>query len=490
MKDLAILTGISSFVLGIFVSSFIFVSPVVSLFLIFVALAVILAEWAYYRVVNVEVLILSIFILCVGLGSLRYAIKDFHELKIPTLEGVVVSEPEEKDSSTRFVFKSENNEKVLVSTGLYDEIQYGDRVRLEGEFKSPEIIKEEGRLAFDYPQYLSKDDIYFTMSFAKVEVLEHGQGNSLKALLYKIKGSFMAQIKETFAEPYASLLAGLIVAGRDAMPKDILEEFRRAGIIHIVVLSGYNITIIAEFLRRMFERIFLLTRTLATPIAASAASIAGILLFVLMTGAQATVVRAAIMVLVVILAKMLGRKYSASRALLVAGVLMLLENPKILVFDPSFQLSFLATLALIYVVPMVEEYLNRVPSKWELRTTLATTIGTQITVLPLLVYSVGDISLVSLPANVLVLLIIPYTMLLGFVSITISYISSVLALPLAYVTHLLLAWILNVSHVLGNLSFATIKTPHVSVWVVAFVYLALLGVVMYLGRQKDEGSLG
>ncbi len=479
--------SIFGFVFGILVSSFIFVSPLLSILILVVAVAALLSEKIYNRVINFEVILFSLLLTFFALGTLRYSIKDFHEPIEPSGEGIVVSEPEQKDNATRFVFESDNGERALVSAGLYDEVQYGDRVKVEGKFEIPGIIESDDGRDFDYAKYLSKDDIYYTVSFAKVEVLDYGYRNPLKANLLKLKKNFLEKIKETFTEPYASLLAGLIVSGRDAMPKDYLEELRRAGVIHIVVLSGYNITIIAEFLRKLFEKLFLLTRFTAIPLLASGTSIIGILLFVLMTGAEATVVRAAIMVLTVIVAKMFGRRYSAPRALVLAGFIMLLENPKILVFDPSFQLSFLATLALIYVVPIFEKWLQFIPEKLTLRTTIATTIATQITVLPLLVYSVGDISLVSLPANILVLLVIPYTMFLGFIATTMAYISSLLAWPLAYVTHLLLAWIFGVSGFFGNINFSSISIPTFSFSLV-FIAYTLMGILIYKTKAAQNGA--
>ena len=152
---------------------------------------------------------------------------------------------------------------------------------------------------------------------------------------------------------------------------------------------------------------------------------------------------------------------------------MILENPKILVFDMSFQLSFLATLALIYVSPVVGRYLHRVPEKWGLRTVLATTIATQTMVLPYLIYTMGDFSLVALLANVLILLIIPVTMLAGFLASLVAYVSSILALPFSYVAHLLLAWILGVSNYLGNLSFSIIKVSVFPFWITLLMYLGL-----------------
>ena len=419
-----------------------------------------------------------------GLGTLRYSIKDFHEPLFPESVGVIASEPEQRENSTRFIFLSDNNERVLVNTDLYSSVQYGDRVEVSGKFEKPSVIDDGGR-PFDYGKFLAKDDIYHVLNFAELEVLSSGHGNPIKTALFKIKKSFTSKIKDILSEPYSSLLSGLIVSGREAMPKDILEEFRRAGIIHIVVLSGYNITIIAEFMRRLFYNLFLFARVRAVSRLAATASILGIVSFVLMTGAEATVGRAAIMVLTVIVAKMFGQNYSASRALLVAGFIMLLENPKILVFDPSFQLSFLATLALIYILPIVERYLKIVPENWGIRTIIATTIATQLTVLPLLIYSMGDFSLISLPANVLVLLVIPFVMLIGFLATVLAFISSFLALPFAYVTHLLLAWILGVSHVLGNLSFASITLPLVPLWLIILVYLVIF---IFVWRSKNSSQ--
>ncbi len=480
----SVFISIFSFVFGILVSSLVFVPPLLGLLILIIALGILGAEKIAKKNINKEVLFLSLVLISFSLGTLRYSAKDFHETLVPEPTGVVVSEPEQRENVTRFVFLSDNGEKVLVSTGLYSPVSYGDRVEVEGKLARPGIIDDEdGGRPFDYAQYLSKDDIYHTMSFAKVEVLGSGEGNPVKTILYRIKKSFVERIKEILAEPYASLLAGLLVSGRDAMPANLLEEFRRSGIIHIVVLSGYNITIIADFLRRVFQNLFLWSKFRGGPKAAAGTSIVGIILFVLMTGAEATVVRAAIMVLTVIAAGMFGRAYSAPRALLLAGFIMLLENPKILVFDPSFQLSFLATLALIYIVPIFEKFLQKVPENFGLRGIVATTLGTQVTVLPLLIYSMGDVSLVSLPANVLVLIIMPYTMLVGFLATILGYVSFILAWPLAYLSHLLLAWILGVAHVFSNLSFASIAIPPVPIWSVVLVYLLI---IIFVWRYRNS----
>lgn len=477
---------IFGFVIGIFVSSLIFLLPIISLLVISIGASILLAEKIYENKISREVLLLSLVLISFGLGSLRYAVKDFHELETPVSTGVVVSEPENRDNFRRFVYLSDNGEKVLVSAPLYSNIQYGDRIKVEGELEKPGTIEDkDGGRDFDYGKYLSKDDIYYTRSFAQVEVISSGHGNPVKSALFKLKRNFVEQAKEIFSEPYASLLTGLIVSGKESLPKDILEEFRRAGVIHIVILSGFNITLIAEFMRKLFQNLFIYARLPAIPQAAAGAAIAGVILFVIMTGAEATVVRAAVMALIVVAAKLFGRNYSAPRALLAAGFVMLLENPKILVFDPSFQLSFLATLGLIYLMPLIDRPLGGFTAKWaKLREIISQTLATQLAVLPLLVYMMGDISLVSLLANILILITIPYTMLVGFLATLASYISVIIAWPISLAAHLLLSWILFISHVLGNLSFASIAVPPVSVWVVGLIYFIFAVLIFWKDRLK------
>ena len=452
--ETAPLIAIGSFVGAVLVSSFIFISPLVALLIIIVGVAILVPER------NKEVILLSILLISFGVGTLRYSIKDYHEVLVPTGTGIVVSEPEDRENFRRFVYKSDNGEKVLVNGPLYSEIAYGDRVEVSGKLERPGIIEDEnGGRDFDYGKYLAKDDIYHTLSFAEVEIVSSGHGNPVKSVLFKIKRSFVAKTKEILSEPYASLLSGLIVSGKTAMPKDLLEEFRRAGVIHIVVLSGFNIMIIADFLRRT-------SRSNKIPLF-------GILLFVIMTGAEASIVRAAIMASIGMGATLFGRKYNASRALVFAAFLMVVHNPKILVFDPSFQLSFLATLGLIYFMSPIQNRLKWVSERWGIREILAQTLATQLMVLPLLIYSMGDVSLVSIPANMLTLIVVPYTMLIGFLATLVAFVSSILAWPLAFASHLLLSWIIFVSHTLSSLSFASITIPPISIWVIAFVYLIL-----------------
>lgn len=467
-RNLLIFVGLWGFVIGVLVASFAAITPLVCILIVVVALVTYYAE---------RHTIILIALVAFALGALRFDIKDFHELQPMGDVGVVASEPEHRDMDTRFVFESDNGERALVSTDILSPAQYGERIEVKASWKQPGIIVDETGREFDYEAYLSKDDIYYTASFAKIQLSAHGQeeysrptGFWLISPLLKIKNSFVSRMKTILPEPESSLLAGLIVAGKQALPKDILDEFRRAGVVHVVVLSGYNLTIISEFL---LVSLAFMGKRKSIMIAGGA-----IILFTLMAGATATVVRAAIMVLLLLAGKVIARPGSSSRILLTTAVAMLLVNPKLLVFDPSFQLTFLAMLALIYVVPIVQKYV-----KYEI---LAVTLATQIVVLPYLLYNTGNFSLVFLLSNLLILLVVPFTMLIGFTATLLGYISTIVSWPFAFISHILLKYILFVAHFLGNLPFASVSIGRFPLWLMLLCYAVLL-LGVFLIHKKPAG---
>ncbi len=476
-RNTKIFISLWGFVFGVLLASLVPVPPLVSLLIIFVALAV----YAVDR--NVFILIaLTAF----AFGVLRYDIKDFHILVPAGESGVIVTEPERRDTDTRFVVRTNTGEKVLVTTDLYSEAEYGDEVVL---FGTPKTLKPGG-----FANYLAKDDIYYTLDRAKLEVISKDKGHKVVAILLRLKGSLVEKARGILPEPESSLLSGLIVSGKQALPKETLEEFRRAGVVHMVVLSGYNITIIAEFLLFLFG--FLGSRRSAI------ISLSGILLFTLMSGAPATVVRGAIMVSLLLLGKLMHRSGAQFRIILSTAVVMLMYNPKYLVFDASFQLSFLAVLGLVYGTPIIKRFAERVlsahgqkgnsrPVLSRLTELVSVTLATQLFVFPYLLYNMGDFSLVFLLANILILPVVPVVMLIGFVATLVAFVSNILAWPLAFLSHILLSWILWVAEFFGNLPFASLEIENFPLWGSAVLY----GIIAFIvwrsrGSSPHSPSLG
>jgi len=175
-----------------------------------------------------------------------------------------------------------------------------------------------------------------------------------------------------------------------------------------------------------------------------------------------------------------------TNALLVAGFLMLVHNPKILIFDPSFQLSFLATVGLIYFAPPIAERISFITERYQIREVFSATIATQIFVLPLLLYMMGEMSIVALPVNLLILITIPLTMLLGFLVATIGLVSTLLSLPFAYAAYFLLSYDLAVVDLFASIPFSSITVGSFPVWLMLGVYGLYLFVMVKNVHIPDE----
>ena len=192
------------------------------------------------------------------------------------------------------------------------------------------------------------------------------------------------------------------------------------------------------------------------------------------------------MALLVILARATGRTYAMTRALFLAGFLMVLQNPKILVFDTSFQLSFVATLGLIYLAPKLEEYFGWMPTRWQLREFATATIATQIFVLPILLYKMGTLSLVAVPVNLLILPTVPIVMLIGFLTGMVGFVGTLVSLPFAYLTHFILTYQLLVVDLFADLPFASIEVGNFPLWLAVTLYGALLCLVLFWKRKSFQ----
>lgn len=400
-------------------------------------------------------------------------------------DGIVVGEPDIRDTNTKLTIGLRNiylatstvsvREKILVSVPMYPEFKYGDKVKFRGVLSEPKEFETDGRV-FDYKGYLRVRGVWYTSSFSQVQFVSSGHGSIIKTFLYKIKNSFTSSINNSLPHPESALLSGLLLGSKQSLGKELLEEFQRTGVSHIVVLSGYNIAIVAESVMSFFK---FLPKNFAFGTGAL-----GIVLFIILSGGGASATRAGIMVLVALYAKHSNRDYKASRILGFTIVLMLVPNPLLLMFDPSFQLSVLATIGLIFVTPHITPYLSRVTERFGLREIISSTIATQITVLPYLVYNMGLLSVVSLPVNILILGTIPLTMFLGFITGVAGLISLYLSFIPALFTHVLLWYQLFIVHIGSSIPFGALKLPAFSPVVLILVYFSIFTILYFLKNKK------
>lgn len=398
--------------------------------------------------------------------------------QIIVFEGKIHTPPEKKDFLQVFVL--ETYEGMLIRTGAdrFGEYGYGDKVRVEGKLSAPRNFSGNGGRVFNYIDYLGKDKIYYEFKKAKVEVLEKADMNDVAGILFTLKKKFLDNIGQVLGEPHAALAGGLVVGEKTALGKDLINDFRRSGLIHIVVLSGYNITVIAASIRRMLS---FLPRNAGIILGGI-----GIVLFGVLVGGGATVVRSCIMALIALFAEILRRNYNAVRALFIAGALMLIHNPMILLYDPSFQLSFLATLGLVVLSSPIEEKIGFITERFGIRALIASTLATQIFVSPLIFYMMGELSIIGIFVNILVLPLIPLTMLLVFCAGFFGFIIPWASQIAGWVSHIVLSYELFMVRTASRLPYAVMTLPAFSGWIVVGCYAFYLALFWKLPSMVSQ----
>lgn len=400
-------------------------------------------------------IISGVFILVLSFGILRFnmgekAVPEVLEGKV-SFTGIIVDEPDIREDNQKLTIESKGI-KVLITTDFFEDFKYGDEVKVSGVLKMPENFLTDTGKEFDYVNYLRKDGILYLMSYPELELLSSGHGNFIKRALFSVKEKFLEKISFTIPEPESLLMGGLILGEKASFGQELRQKFIDTGTIHIVALSGYNVTIVAEWIMKFFG---FLPRNMGF-----GAGILGILLFVIMSGGASTAVRAGIMAVLVLVARATGRNYDVARALVLAAVVMMLFNPYVLVYDVSFQLSFIATVAVIFFAPKIEKYFLWVTERFGLRDIVSVTFSAYIFVLPFVLYKMGNLSLVALPANILVLPFIPFTMGLGFLTGFLGMIWHGLAVPFGLVSYWLLHYELSVISFFANFPFASLSIPN------------------------------
>ena len=422
------------------------------------------------RINKKEIIIVSILVVIALVRFLFFLPKppDFSDAvgRTVSVEGIVSDTPDIRLNNKRLTVTPINQKtNILVVVDKYTEVEYGDKVRVKGIMETPENFMTASGKEFNYQRYLSNQDIYFIVKNANIEILSSGHGNILKSFLFKIRNHFIQNIQKLIFPPESDLAGGLILGERGGFDSVMRDEFINTGTIHIIALSGYNVTIVAESVMKILG--LFLSQTLSLVF-----GIFIIILFVIMAGSSATAIRAGVMATIALFARLTGRTYDAGRALVIAGLIMIAYDPRVLT-DISFQLSFIATFGVLYVTPKVIGWVNILPARFGFREIVATTISATIAVLPLLLYSTGILSLVSLPANILILPLIPVTMLASFLVGIFSFISSVIALPFAYIAHLFLKYILAVIHFFASVPFASVTIQSFPIILTILLYILI-----------------
>ncbi len=355
--------------------------------------------------------------------------------------------------------------KVMVKARRYPEFLYGDILDISCKLQTPPVFEK-----FSYAALLAKDDIFALCTQPNIRVEKGGENNGgatgglgvpsgMRAFwtgIFTFKSRMITRINELYSEPAASLVAGILVGQRRSIPQKILDDFNTAGLTHVLAISGYNVSMMITVFGYLCKRAARRWRY--------AGMFGGVLGLVVLTGFSASVLRAAWMGCIALLAQALGRKGSAMHLLLVSAVIMVIMSPRMMLVDLSFQLSFLSTLGILLFMPKIEAFEQKFTAKprfaWIskippfMREGFCVTMAAQVFTTPLLFYQFGRFSLIAPVANIFVLPLVPWIMLFSFCGLAVSFLIPILGRFISFSAYVLVMVMLFLVDLFAHIPFA------------------------------------
>ena len=424
-----------------------------------------------------------------------------------TIYGKIISIPQSKDNDkTQFFFrvhkieydniiKSFSNEKVLVSINSNEKFNIYDSYKIRGRLSTP--FKAGNPSQFDYGNYLRNFDTYavfygrnpYSMRDLDIPCYEKLPFNNtfLEKELQKIN-NYREKILNIHSHylksPNLEILGG-IVFGDDAVspPPDIKQSFVNSGLLHILAASGMNVGFIYSFF-------FLIMNFFKVPFKINTGiCILAVLAYVLMTGLGASVIRAALMLLFVLIGKLIDRDANSISLLSFVALIMLIYNP-MLINDVGFQLSFVVTFGLLLTTPYLIQFKYKILN-W-LVGSITIPIIAQLWVIPVQIYYFNNISIYSIFANIMSVPILSVISFGGFMSsllCAIKPIATIICQIFDYILNPLINILLNISDFWGNLPNSTFQTTHPAPFQVIIYYLILSFITLFLNKDFRQKYL-
>ena len=363
---------------------------------------------------------------------------------------------------------------------LYAELHSGNVVAVSGTYYKGRDQRNPGE--FDYNNYLfSKNITGILYVNQKSDISFRDRRTDFFAdLIFQVRKFIDSKFTELHSKETAALLRGLLLADRGEIDYETKTQFINSGVIHVLAVSGLHVGFIALIFYFLFGRFNIILRSVLT--------IAGLIIFMLITGVPPSVFRATVMAVVIILGFATNRSTNLFNSLAIAALILLLINPNEL-FLPGFQLSFSAVLAIGAIYPLIEKGIKRFRIHNTILKYLILFMGVsfsaQLGTFPFTLIYFGKISVIALFTNLLVIPAIGVIIGIAFFTLIIGLISPFIATYYAIANELITSLLFKLIAFTGDLSFSHIVLRAYSFLDALIFYFFLILVVYYLPRFRS-----
>jgi competence protein ComEC len=357
------------------------------------------------------------------------------------------------------------------------DIEFGKRIEMHGFLEPFPFQRNPGE--FDYGKYLALNDIQGVITVKgldNVRVAGEAEGNSFQMWTYAVQQTLYRIMDRLHSPRHAGFLKGIIFGYRADIPSDVKQSFMDTGTIHILAVSGSNVAFVA-FIFFSILGFFRLPRKTA-----GGAAMLGLIVYMLITGSSASVVRATIMAIVLLCGTLFERKADIYNSISAAALILLFWNTNTL-FDIGFQLSFAAVASIIYFYPRLESLIKKIPKRFEeikgvdaVLKIFAVSLAAQLGTVPFTAYYFGRISIISLVANIPVVPISGLNTFIGAAEIMVYPISPWIAKLYAAANDFLVWFLLGFVQQAANLPFAYVEAWQFTSVCIFGYYIFVIGI--------------
>jgi len=412
------------------------------------------------------------------LGVFRYELSRpkkiiFDEQKTISFKGLIIEEPETKNNYQNLIVKTEDDGiKALLKSNIYPKYFYGQKIKIKCAPKPVDYTAKYGR-------YLACSKIKFICYYPNIELLSGGIKKGFKKNILSFKRRGKEIIEKSLPAPEAQILSAMLLGYKKNISPQWREKFSQAGISHIIAISGMHLAIISFILTYFLIRVGFWRKQ------AFYITVLLLWIFIIIIGAPASAMRAGIMISVVLWAGYLGRINNMFNILLLTASFLLLINPLLLFGDVGFQLSFLAISGIMYLAPVLSFWLRKIPDFLGIKKILIATLAAQIATLPLSVYYFGNIPILALPVNLLIIPILPVVLCLGIAIIGSGFIWMGVAKFFGWVVWPFLNSLLKIVDIFLFLPFSYFHMERIDFIPVFWCYV-LIGYFFYRKKRRRE----
>ena len=408
-----------------------------------------------------------------------------------TVEGIIISNQEEREYKNRYTVKvlTVNGSDKYQSTQIYIEVkkeikfQYGDKVRLQGEFRKGSEQRNTG--GFDYQLYLKSIHIYGTLKVESYQKISSDNVNWIEKSINTIKLVMTENIEKVLEKEEEQIVKGLILGDTTVLEEELKEKFQIANISHVLAVSGMHIVYIVMGIEIVFKK-WLGKRNVKYVV------IIGLLFYMSLTGYTSSIVRAGIMGMMNIIAFLVYRKNDIWTSIAISLGIILIQNPYAIT-SVGLQLSYLGTIGIILFNKNIKQFLDNI--KWiknniqikrskriskiveNLKDMISVTLSAQIMILPIMLYHFNMIGIYFVITNILVSIMIGPIMFLSIIFIFSSFIHLQISQFISVFLSIGIKSLIQISN-LASLPFSKIYVPTPSI-----LYIIIYYIVMLVGNQ-------